>query len=285
LIPFSSYRWWDNWEIGTFFLGLVGNVWSSTPYSEGWFTLNLTIFNAKSGPFIHYAVYADIGMYRSYALPVRCFKDERIYRDNSKTLTLNVMSGESVVSTWVSFTDVEPLTSGQVLEAISWLSNEVELATGYHFERYTETGWVETGFDLDTAISEGTISSNLALTWKIEPNKYTISFLDENGAEIMSGEFTYNQEATLPTNMSSKEWYTFKWWKDGQWNIYEDWATIKNLNAEDGAVLEFSPIREKQESKPSRGSSWWGGRWWSSKATDSQTDTHWVADDKKPVEN
>jgi hypothetical protein len=77
-------------------------------------------------------------MYRFFALPIRCFKNERVYRDASKTLTLNVLSGENVVSTGVSFTNDEPLTSGQVLEAIDWLSSEVELASGYHFERYTD---------------------------------------------------------------------------------------------------------------------------------------------------
>jgi hypothetical protein len=76
--------------------------------------------------------------YRSSAQPIRCFKNERVYPDTSETLTLNVLSGENVVSTGVSFTNDEPLTSGQVLEAIDWLSNEVELATGYHFERYID---------------------------------------------------------------------------------------------------------------------------------------------------
>ena len=283
-IPLSSLRWLIDWTVDTDYYGLLGNLWSSSPYSEIWFTLSLTILNWRSSPSLKYALYADVGNYRSDALPIRCFKNEHVYRDTSKTLTLNVLSGENVISTWVSFTNDEPLTSGQVFGAIDWLSNEIDLATGYHFEWYADNEWVETGFNLDEAVSEGTITWSLALTWKIEPNKYTISFLDENGAEIMSGEFTYNQEATLPTNMSSKEWYTFKWWKDGQWNIYEDWATIKNLTAEDGAVLEFSPIREKQESKPSGGSSWWGGRWWSEKATDSQTDDNKIADDKKSDE-
>ena len=278
-IPLSSLRWLADWTIDTDYYGLLGNLWSSSPYSEYWFTLSLTILNGRSG-ILKYALYADVGNYRSDALPIRCFKNERVYRDASKTLTLNVLSGGNVVSTWVLFTNDEPLKSGQVLEAIDWLSNEIELATGYHFERYTETGWVETGFDLNATISEGTITSNLVLTWKIEPNKYSICFLNENGAKIMSSEFIYDQEATLPANTNTKEWYTFKWWKDGQWNTYEDGATVKNLTTENGTILEFTPIREKKESKPS-GSSWWGGRWRGSESIDSQTDTHWAADDEK----
>ena len=283
LIPFSSFRWWDDGTIETSYFRYLSALWASTPFDISWYTLSLSTLDLHDGVLNH-AVYIDYSFYRTSALSVRCFKNERVYRDTSKTLTLNVMSGENLVSTWVSFTDDEPLTSGQVLDAISWLSNEVELATGYHFERYTDDGWVETGFDLDTAISEGTITWNLALTWKIEPNKYTISFLDENGAEIMSGEFTYDQETTLPANTSTKEWYTFKWWKDGQWNTYEDWASVKNLTTENGAVLEFSPIREENSKPSGGGSSWWGGRWWSSKATDSQTDNDKAKDSEKSDE-
>lgn len=282
-MPFASLYYWDEWYVRPNYYNIAGQFWSSTPYSRKWFTLSLTIRNGESGDIKNAAFMANDNN-RSTAISVRCFKNERIYRDNSKILTLNVMSGENVVSTGVSFTNDEPLTSGQVLEAIDWLSSEVELASGYHFERYTDYEWVETWFDLDTAISEGTITSNLALTWKIEANKYSISFLDENGAEIMSSEFIYDQEATLPANTSTKEWYTFKWWKDGQWNTYEDGASVKNLTTENGATLEFSPIREKKESKPSGGSSWWGGRWRGSKAVDSQTDTHWSADDKESDE-
>ncbi len=280
-MPFASLYWWDEWEIEPYYYNIAGQFWSSTPFSGMWHTLSFTLRNGKTG-LIKNAAYLANDNYRTTAMSVRCFKNERVYRDTSKTLTLNVLSGENVISTWVSFTNDEPLTSGQVFGAIDWLSNEIDLATGYHFEWYADDEWVETGFDLDEAVSEGTITWNLALTWKIEPNKYTISFLDENGTEIMSGGFTYDQEATLPTNTSTKEWYTFKWWKDGQWNTYGDWATVKNLTTENGAVLEFSPIREENSKPSGGGSSWWGGRWRGSKATDSQTDTHWSADDKNP---
>ena len=36
---------------------------------------------------------------RAMGLSIRCFKNERIYPETSKTLTLNVLSGENVVST------------------------------------------------------------------------------------------------------------------------------------------------------------------------------------------
>ena len=293
LIPIAWIRRW--WNLPKFGLGdgvdyirTATDLWSSSPIMFGWDP------NAGILQFQRYRRPVEnmwyIGIDTSYAenramgLSIRCFKNERIYPETSKTLTLNVLSGENVVNTWVSFTNDEPLTSGQVLDAIDWLSNEVELATGYHFEWYADDGWVETGFDLDTAISEGTITSNLILTWKIETNKYTISFLDESGTEIMSGEFTYDQETTLPANTSTKEWYTFKWWKDVQWNTYEDGATVKNLTTENGATLEFSPIREENSKSSGGGSSWWGGRWRGSKAVNSQTDTHWSADDKESDE-
>jgi len=278
LIPFAWFREADTTDVLA--VGSWVYSWTSSPDDIYWINLNLQRGSRGNPRRPYYMITYDVD-YRAYGLTLRCFKDERVYRTTSKTLTLNVMSGENLVSTWVSFTNDEPLTSGQILEAIDWLSNEIELATGYHFEWYTDDEWVETGFDLDTAISEGTITANLTLTWKIEPNKYTISFLDENGAEIMSGEYTYDQETTLPANTSTKEWYTFKWWKDGQWNTYEDWTTVKNLITENGAILEFSPIREENSKPSGGGSSWWGGRWRGSKATDSQTDIHWTADDEK----
>ena len=265
-VPFASLRRWDDWKVDNSGLGLISNLWSSSPYYIEW--LNLTIQNSKSG--VYGNLYIDYSNHRTTAMSIRCFKNERIHIEIPKVLTLSVTSGDNVISTGITFTN-NPLTSGQILWAIERLESEVELSTWYHFAWYTETGWVETWFDFDTAVSEGTITSSIALTWKIEPNKYTISFLDENEAEIMSGEFTYDQEANLPANTSTKEWYTFKWWKDSEWNTYDDWASIKNLTTEDGAILEFSPIREENP-KPSGGSSWWGGWWWGSKPTDSQTD-------------
>lgn len=260
-IPFSSLRWLVDGSVDTDYYGLLGNVWSSSPYSEYWFTFSLTILNWKSG-ILKYALYTDVGNYRSDALPIRCFKDEN--ETTSKILTLNIMSGENIISTWINFSDETP-TSGQILDAINWLSTEIWLATGYHFQWYTDDAWIETGFDLNSAIASWTITSSLALTWKVEPNKYTISFLDEEGTEIMSGEFTYDQESSLPTNTTTKQWYTFKWWKDGQWNIYSDWATIKNLTTENGTILEFTPIWEKI-SQPSAGGAWWSS-WWHSSHT------------------
>ncbi len=232
LIPFAWLRdaWWDLVH------GQITMLWSSTP--DDVYADYLELLHDS-----RYHIFADYD-YRATAVSVRCFKNERVYPEASKTLILNISLGESVVSTWVSFTDDNPITSEQILKAINWLSNEIDISLGYHFERYTDDEWVETKFDLDTAISEGTITSNLTLKWKIEPNKYTINFLHENGAEIMSVDFTYDQETTIPANTSTKEWYTFKWWKDSEWNAYEDGATIKNLTTENGAVLEFSPIRE-----------------------------------------
>ena len=283
LVPYSTYRWYDDWTVETYSAWLEAWLWSSSPYDVEalWhYLLRTTRGNPKER---YFEVAPSYNLYRAYGLAVRCFKDERAEGIVSNTLTLSVESGENVVSTGIDFT-AEPLTSGQVMWAIDWLASEVELSTWYHFTWYTETGWAETGFDLDTAVSEGTITSSLALTWKIEPNKYTISFLDENGSEIMSGEFTYDQETALPANTSTKEWYTFKWWKDGQWNTYGDWASVKNLTTENGAVLEFSPIREENSKPSGGGSSWWGGRWWSSKATDSQTDNDKAKDSEKSDE-
>ncbi len=281
-MPFASIRWWDDWTLPTYYYNIAGQFWSSTPYSRMWFTLSFTLRNGKSW-LIKNAAYLADDNYRSTAMSVRCFKNERVYVDNSNTLTLSIMSGENAISTWILFTNDEPITSGQLLDAVSWLSTEINLSTGYHFGWYTETEWIETGFDLNTAISEWTITSSLTLTWKIEPNKYIIRFLDENGTEITSSEFIYDQETQLPTNTSTKQWYTFKWWKDLQWNTYNDWATVKNLTTNDWDILEFTQIREKN-AKPSW-HSWWWSRWRDSKPKESQTDTHWTTDDEKSNKN
>ena len=284
MIPFAGIRWGLTWySNGVSYTKSHSDLLSSSPVMFQWDpdTYILEVQRARLSNYNkrRYIIDMTYPENRVTGMSLRCFKNEHADRQIPKTLTLNVESGENITSTWISFYG-NSLASGQVLGAIEWLASEVGLSTWYHIAWYTETGWVESGFDLDTAISEGTITSSLALTWKIEPNKYTISFLDENGAEIMSGEFTYDQEANLPANTSSKEWYTFKWWKDAQWNTYDDWASVKNLTTENGAVLEFIPIWEKQESKPSGGSSWW----WGSKATDSQTDNNKIKDNEKSDE-
>lgn len=260
LIPFAWFREADTTDVLA--VGSWVYSWTSSPDDIYWVNLNLQRGSRGNPRRPYYMITYDID-YRAYGLTLRCFKDEN--ENTSKTLTLNIMSGENIISTWINFSDETP-TSGQVLEAINWLSTEVELATGYHFQWYTDDAWVETAFDLDSAIASWTITSSLALTWKVEPNKYTISFLDEEGVEIMSGEFTYDQESSLPVNTTTKQWYTFKWWKDGQWNIYSDWATINNLTTENGTILEFTPIRE-EISQPSAGGAWWSSWWWHSSHT------------------
>jgi hypothetical protein len=60
--------------------------------------LSFTLRNGKTG-LIKNAAYLANDNYRTTAMSVRCFKNERVYRDTSKTLTLNVMSGENLVST------------------------------------------------------------------------------------------------------------------------------------------------------------------------------------------
>lgn len=255
LVPYSTYRWYDDWTVETYSAWLEAWLRSSSPYNADAFwhyLLRTTRGNPKER---YFEVAPSYDLYRAYGLSVRCFKDEHVYREVSKILTFNIISGENLISTWISFPDETP-TSGQILDAISRLSDEIGLSTWYHLAWYVDDGWAETGFDLDTAILEWSITSSLSLTWQIEPNKYTISFLDDNWAEIMSGEFTYDQEAIIPANTSTKAWYTFKWWKDEQWNIYTDWATIKNLTTENGITLKFNPIREKY-SQHSVGGGWW----------------------------
>ena len=258
LVPFSSIRWYDDWTLETSYMGLIWMLWSSTPDDEYSDHLNL-LRTTRGNPKERFFKVAPDYDYRGEAWSIRCFKDEN-EEVAQKLLTFNALSGDDVVSTGIYYSTETP-TSGQILEGINRISAEIGLSTWYHFAWYTDDGWVESGFDLDVAIAEGSITSSLVLTWKIEPNKYTISFLDENGTEIMSWEFTYDQDSSLPANTSTKQWYTFKWWKDGQWNIYSDWSTIKNLTTENGTILEFTPIRE-EISQPSVGGGWWSSWWW-----------------------
>ena len=260
LIPFAWVRDSEAWEwiyvkSRAFLWASSADIWWSYPVAYLVDLRSTTRGNPKTP---YYIMWLDID-YRGNASSVRCFKDEN-EEIEQKTVTFNVLSGEDIISTWFNISDEVP-TSGQILDAISRLSDEIGLATWYHFVWYVDDGWVETKFDLDTAISQWSITSSLDLTWQIEPNKYIISFLDENELEIMTGEFVYDQESTLPVNTSTKEWYTFKWWKDEQWNTYMDWASITNLATEDGIILIFTPIREENY-QPSAGGWWWSSSWW-----------------------
>ena len=59
----------------------------------------------------YYGVDTSYPENRAMGLSVRCFKDERAEGKVYNTLTLNVMSGGNLISTGVSFSNSEPLSS------------------------------------------------------------------------------------------------------------------------------------------------------------------------------
>ena len=101
-------------------------------------------------------------------------------------------------------------------------------------EGYTADGWEEGDPTVDP------ITGDVTYTAKYRANKYTVKF-DGNGAdsgEMADQEFEYDEEKALTKNAFAKTGSTFQGWKDeagGQ--TYTDEQAVKNLTAEDGAVI------------------------------------------------
>ena len=96
-MPFASLYWWG--EIEPYYYNIAGQFWSSSAYSNMWFTLSLTLRNGKSG-IIKNAAYLADDNYRSTAMSVRCFKNEKIVNDpNAIVVTFDANWWDSI-TTW-----------------------------------------------------------------------------------------------------------------------------------------------------------------------------------------
>ena len=251
-IPFVGYRDFD----GTVYAGDYGTYWSSSP-SDG--------ADIARGFFLRPKYLdANYSIRRGYGYAVRCFKNS--YVKLPKTLNLFFMSDGEEVWTW----EVTENMTGAVPEKAKNVTK-----TWYVLEyRYLSGADATTGFDFEnTPISWDWAdeSGNVYFIAQWTGIKYEIKFEAWDWTWTMENQtFTYDVTWTLSSNAFTKTWYTFSGWTD--WTTwYTDGQEVVNLTTTGGDVITLTAQWTKIETKPSWGSSGWGGR--SNNTSDKDKDT------------
>ena len=109
--------------------------------------------------------------------------------------------------------------------------------------------------------------------------KYEIKFEVWDWTWTMENQtFIYDVAQNLTGNIFTRDWYTFSGWTD--WTTwYTDGQEVINLTTTSGDVITLTAQWTKIETKPSWGSSGWGGR--SSKTSDTQDSSTSSQNDNK----
>jgi len=208
---------------------------------------------------------------RAYGQFIRCFKNE--YIKLPKTLNLFFMSDDVEVWTW----EVTENMTGAVPEKAKNVTK-----TWYVLEyRYLSGADATTGFDFEnTPISWDWAdeSGNVYFIAQWTGIKYEIKFEVWDWTWTMENQtFIYDVTWTLSSNAFTKTWYTFSGWTD--WTTwYTDGQEVVNLTTTGGDVITLTAQWTKIETKPSWGSSGWGGR--SSRTSDTQDSSTSSQNDK-----
>ena len=108
---------------------------------------------------------------------------------------------------------------------------------------YTFGGW----FAGDTALTADTvIAANTTYTAAWTANTYTVQYLPNGGTGEMAAQtFTYDAEQALTANAFTRAGYDFRGWNtsaSGSSVQYTDGAAVKNLSAENNAVVKLYAV-------------------------------------------
>ena len=126
---------------------------------------------------------------------------------------------------------------------------------------YEFSGWNP---EISTVVWDITYTAEYTQTAK----RYSIRFVLWNGEADILITWNYWMAINIPA-APTREWYSFDGW---------DCDIPETMPAENKTIhAKWTKI----DDKPSGWSSWWGSKWWGSKATDSQTNTHWSADNEQ----
>jgi len=172
--------------------------------------------------------------YRTSTFPIRCFKDTTpinniiIEKNNwEKDITYHFRRRESITS------DYKPENPVKKWYCFSW--------------------WYEKWTNKEFNFNNEPVTQERIFYAKWNPNHYTIHFSTWDLDDINA---TYWEGIELPT--LTKEWYVFKWWKSGNWTIYNwyipewTWATT-----EDWATVTLTAQWETKSTNNNINSAWW----------------------------
>ncbi len=117
-----------------------------------------------------------------------------------------------------------------------------------------KTGYTFTGWYTDEACTNkytaSTVTGNITLYAGFRANTYEIRFDANGGSGSMANEaMTYDKSKALTANAFTKEHYAFQGWSTyPNGNIaYSNSASVKNLTADDGAVITLFAVWERAE--------------------------------------
>ena len=263
-LPLAGYR---SCYDGAFYgQGNYAFYWSSSPRGGS---------NPKYAWYLNsysYYVNPSDSNVRAHGQSLRCFKNS--YVKLPKTLNLFFMSEGEEVWTW----EVTENMTGAVPEKAKNVTK-----TWYVLEyRYLSGADASTGFDFDNEVITWWMadeSGNVYFIAEWTGITYTVEFTWTDVEWTMNPQtFTYGVTWTLTPNAFTKTWYTFSGWTD--WTTwYTDGQEVINLTTTSGEVIILTAQWTKIETKPSWGSSGWGGR--SSKTSNTQDSSTSSQNDKK----
>lgn len=140
--------------------------------------------------------------------------------------------------------------SGDVTLKAAWSDASVTLPTA------TKTGYTFTGWSVEAA--KGSIAGNtltvkntdVTATANYTANTYTVKFNANGGnGEMADQAITYDKDATLSDNVFTRDNYTFRGWSTDPNGsaMYTDKQSVKNLTAENGAVVTLYAVWTKNQ--------------------------------------
>jgi len=231
---------------------------SSPIYTAIWFE------NWKIKPFNYNYIYSSTPwVNKNYWMNIRCFKNQYMF-----TLSISWVEDKNI-----RFSYEERPSSDKINKIIHEIETEIGLSDWQHIEWYTIDGSDKIPFELKSENIPG--DNNLTIYWEIKTNTYTIKFVDEEWNELMKDllvEYSNITTWQIENYTWIKEWYTFKWWKDNNGNLYADWEEItNNLSLIDGDIIYF--VTQWEQTKKNW---WYSGGWGGSHAAN----FHWSANNK-----
>ena len=199
--------------------GYVFTEWNTTADGKG-----VTYLSGS-----YYSLTSDIKLYAQWNAEEEKKEDEENPDNPEQTYSVTYKSQYGTVPSKISgLKKDDELTILQLQELV---------ATGYTF-----AGWYNGENEITTGHK---ITCDLELTAKWDVNTYTVVFYDNGGDGNMEYQnFTYNAEQALNANAFTREGYTFAGWAasdDGK-VIYADKGKVKNLTAENGAIVALYAV-------------------------------------------
>ena len=208
--------------------GGVGADYTQNFYGQA--ALKLNAFTKADGVFAGWATTPD---------------GEVAYTDGAK---LNPTEAMDLYAVWTpAYTVTFAYNDGTTADTTVAIARDTAIGAGA-IPQPTRTGYTFGGwFAGDTALTADTvIAANTTYTAAWTANTYTVQYLPNGGTGEMAAQtFTYDAEQALTANAFTRAGYDFRGWNtsaSGSSVQYTDGAAVKNLSAENNAVVKLYAV-------------------------------------------